>query len=45
MKKILQIKRTVKKIVRTTPGDAASGGRPHRLLIIKKTVSSRRSVR
>jgi len=45
MKKILQVKRTVKKIVRTIPGDAASGGRPRRLLIIKKTVSSRRSVR
>jgi len=45
MKKILQIKRTVKKIIRSIPGDAASGGRPRRVLLIKKTVTSRRSVR
>jgi len=42
VKKIVQYRRTVKKSVRTIPGDAASGGKPRRLVITKVTTSSRR---
>ena len=42
MKKILQIKRSVKKMVRILPGDASSGGKPRRVVITKTTTSSRR---
>ena len=46
MKRILHIKRSVKKIVRTLPGDEASGGKPRRVVITRTTTSShKRTVR
>jgi len=44
MKRILQIKRSVKKMVRTLPGDESSGGKPRRVVITKTTTSSRRRI-
>ena len=46
MKRILQIKRTTKRSVRTLPGDELSGGRPRRVVVVKRrTVTRRRTVR
>ncbi len=42
MKKIIQIRRSVKKMVRTLPGDELSGGKPRRVVITRTTTSSRR---
>jgi hypothetical protein len=44
MKKILRIKRSVKRVVRTLPGDASTGGRPRRVVITTTRTSKRRSV-
>jgi len=42
MKRILQTKRSVKRTVRTLPGNELSGGKPRRVVITKTTTSSRR---
>jgi hypothetical protein len=42
MKRILHIKRTTKKWVRTLPGDDASGGRPRRVVVTKRVTTARR---
>lgn len=46
VKKLISFRRSVKKVVRTLPGDAASGGKPRRVIVTKtKTSLSRRTVR
>jgi hypothetical protein len=44
MKRIIHIKRSVKKVVRTLPGDALSGGKPRRVVITKTTTTSHRRI-
>jgi hypothetical protein len=42
MKRIVQIKRSTRKYVRTLPGDETTGGRPRRVLVTKRTVTAKR---
>ena len=44
MKRITQIKRSVRKFVRMIPGDARSGGKPRRVLITRTTTSRRQTL-
>jgi hypothetical protein len=42
MKRIVQIKRSVRKSVRVLPGDGTSSGKPRRVIVTKKVVVARR---
>lgn len=45
MKRIIRIKKSVKRVVRTIPAEATTDGRARRVIITKTTTSKRRSVR